>query len=102
MSRDAKKKTVFGVSDKFRHKPARTVTGDLKFRIKEEEKLHHASIENKGADQLCSYCTADLQLCFRLGKSPVTSGCGSLLKNIMLITSVRERKFFAPTMFFPS
>ena len=22
--------------------------------------------ENKGADQLCSYCTADLRLCFRI------------------------------------
>ena len=22
--------------------------------------------ENKGADQLCSYCTADLRLCFRM------------------------------------
>ena len=24
--------------------------------------------KNKGADQLCSYCTADLRLCFRIGK----------------------------------
>ena len=33
--------------------------------------------ENKGADQLCSYCTADLRLCFRLGNNPVFSRCGS-------------------------
>ena len=26
--------------------------------------------QNKGADQLCSYCIADLRLCFRLGKHP--------------------------------
>ena len=26
--------------------------------------------ENKGADQLWSYCTADLRLCFRIGKKP--------------------------------
>ena len=26
----------------------------------------------KGADQLCSYCTADLHLCFRIGKNPVS------------------------------
>ena len=27
--------------------------------------------ENKGADQLCSYCTADLRLCFHICKSLV-------------------------------
>ena len=27
--------------------------------------------KNKGADQLCSYCTADLHLCFRIDKSLV-------------------------------
>ena len=37
----------------------------LKFWILEEEKLYYPSSENKGADQLCSYCTADLRLCFR-------------------------------------
>ena len=30
--------------------------------------------ENKGADQLCSYCTADLHLRFRLGKNQLKSG----------------------------
>ena len=38
----------------------------LKFRIKEEEGLYNPCSENKDADQLCSYCTADLRLCFRL------------------------------------
>ena len=33
--------------------------------------------ENKGADQLRSYCEADLRLCFRIGKNPVFSRCGS-------------------------
>ena len=28
--------------------------------------------ENKGADQLRSYCEADLRLCFRIGKNPVS------------------------------
>ena len=28
--------------------------------------------ENKGADQLPSYCEADLRLCFRIGKNPVS------------------------------
>ena len=41
----------------------------LKFRIEEEKELYYPSSENKGADQLCSYCTADLRLCFRIGKN---------------------------------
>ena len=44
------------------HEQART----LKFRIEEEVLLHYLWSENKGADQPCSYCTADadLRLCF--------------------------------------
>ena len=34
--------------------------------------------ENKGADQLCSYCTADLRLCFRIYKLLVFSFTGSI------------------------
>ena len=40
----------------------------LKFQIQEEEELYYLYSENKGADQLCSYCEADLRLCFRLCK----------------------------------
>ena len=47
------------------HKMARSL-----FRILEEEELSYPSSENKGADQLCSYCIADLRLCFRKGKIP--------------------------------
>ena len=36
-------------------------------------------MENKGADQLRSYCEADLRLCFITGKNPVFSRCGSNL-----------------------
>ena len=36
----------------------------LKFRILEGS--YYLCSENKGADQLCSYCTADLRLCFLL------------------------------------
>ena len=39
--------------------------------------MYYPSSENKGADQLRSYCEADLRLCFRLGKNPVFSRCGS-------------------------
>ena len=44
------------------HKQARS----LKFQVYEEERFHYPCSENKDTDQLCSYCTADLCLCFRL------------------------------------
>ena len=57
-----------------RHKLACTVTElekmarGLKFRIYEEEELYYPCSQNKGTDQLCSYCEADLCLCFPIGK----------------------------------
>ena len=39
----------------------------------EVEELFYLSSENKGADQLRSYCEADLRLCFRICKIPVFS-----------------------------
>ena len=45
----------------------------LKFRILEVEGLYYPHSENKGADQLCSYCAADLRLCFRICKKLVFS-----------------------------
>ena len=30
--------------------------------------MYYPSSENKGTDQLCSYCTADLRLCFGIDK----------------------------------
>ena len=38
----------------------------LKFWIQEEEALYYPCSENKGADQLRSYCEADLRLWFRI------------------------------------
>ena len=49
----------------------------FKFRIEEEETLYFCCRENKGADQLRSYCKDDLRLCFRIVKNPVLSRCGS-------------------------
>ena len=40
----------------------------LKFWHLVEVELYYPSSENKGTDQLCSYCTADLRLCFRICK----------------------------------
>ena len=60
MSRD-KRKTVFGVSDQVQ---PMMMARSLKFGNKEEEKLYYPYSENKGTVQLCSYCEADLCLCF--------------------------------------
>ena len=46
----------------------------LTFRILKEDELYYQCSENKGADQLCSYCTADLRICFRLGKIQFSHG----------------------------
>ena len=39
--------------------------------------MYYPCSENKGADQLRGYHEADLRLCFRIGKNPVFSRCGS-------------------------
>ena len=38
-----------------------------------EEELPYRNSENKGADQLCRYCTDDQRLCFRICISPISS-----------------------------
>ena len=45
----------------------------LKFWIKKVEGLYYLCSENKGADQLCGYCEADLRLCFCICKTLVFS-----------------------------
>ena len=63
------RKHVFGVSDQVRHKPLCTATEDgcrLEFQMSDEEGLYYLCSENKGSNQLCSYCVADLRLCFRI------------------------------------
>ena len=49
----------------------------LKFRIWEEEVLYYLCSKNKDADQLCSYCTADLRLCFCIYKMLIFLRIGS-------------------------
>ena len=39
--------------------------------------MYYPCSENKGADQLRGHREADLRLCFRIGKNPVFSRCGS-------------------------
>ena len=44
------------------------------------EGLYYLCSENKGADQLCGYCEADLRLCFRICKMMFFSWHGSYAK----------------------
>ena len=57
----------------------------LKFWLYVEEILDYPSSENKGAGQLCSYCTADLLLCFRIGKYLVYSCFGSYTCGLVML-----------------
>ena len=64
-------------SDKKRPTHLQTKARILKFWIEVEEDLYYLCSETKGADQLCSCCTADVRLCFCIGKNPVFSLCNS-------------------------
>ena len=65
------RKPVFGDTNRAvqPHKMAR----DLKFWIKEVERLNYPCSENKGADQLRGHREADLRLCFHICKTLVFS-----------------------------
>ena len=60
-------------SDTNRAEPTQKMVRGLKFQILKEEGLYYLCSENKDVDQLRSYCTADLRLCFRICKSQVFS-----------------------------
>ena len=49
------------------------MTRGFKFRVKIEEGLHYLCSENKGTDQLCGYCEADMRFCFCICKTFVFS-----------------------------
>ena len=57
----------------------------LKVCILEVEGLYYLCSENKGANQLLSYCTADLRLCFSICKKQVFSWCGSNMCLFLLL-----------------
>ena len=75
------RKTVFGVPTRSHTNRAvqpQKMVGDLKFRVYEVEGLHYMCSENKGADQLCDYRTADVRLCFRKCKSRFSHGAAQI------------------------
>ena len=53
--------------------------------------MYYPCSENKGADQLRSYCEADLRPCFRIGKNPVFSRCGSNGKDMMFNSNILQQ-----------
>ena len=59
--------------------------------------MYYPCSENKGADQLRGYREADLRLCFRIGKNPVFSRCGSFIANAqskcIFSTQVVDKKY---------
>ena len=55
-------------SDTNRAVQAQKMARDWKFWIWHVEELFYPCSENKGADQLRSYCEADLCICFRICK----------------------------------
>ena len=66
----------------------------LKFWIQEEE-LYYLCSENKGADQLCSYCTADLRLCFRICKFLVSYYAAHILPSFQTGLLLCSSKMFS-------
>ena len=70
------RKPVFGVSDQVRYKPVCGATEDgyrLEISDLGSRGIVQLYSENKGADQLGSYCAADLRPCCRICKKPVFS-----------------------------
>ena len=53
-------------SNTYRAVQSQKMVRGWKFWIEKVEELYYPCCENKGADQLRSYCEADLPLCFRL------------------------------------
>ena len=65
------------MSDTNRAAQAQKMDIGWKLRIQNVQELYYPCSENKGTDQLRSYCEADLRLCFRLCKLLVFSCRGS-------------------------
>ena len=55
----------------------------LKFQIQKVKGLYYPCSENKGADQLRGYREADLCLCFRIYKKPVSRDEAHMLSHLV-------------------
>ena len=54
----------------------------------QEGRLDYQSSENTGVEQLCSYCTADLRLCFAKGKNLVFSWNGTINNSLLFLHNI--------------
>ena len=70
---------------------AQKMAGGWKFQIKKEEELYYLCSENKGADQLCSYCEADLCLCLHICRLLVFSCVGSYVSTMEKLSSAMRK-----------
>ena len=68
-------------------KPQKMVRS-LKFPIYEVEGLYYLCSENKGADQLCGYCTADLRLCFCICKNRFSHDAAHMIMNFLVVKCI--------------
>ena len=87
------------VSDKVQHKSACIVTeAGLKLEILDISRRGiYQCIEYKSTDQLCSFCTADLSLCFHICRLMVFSCGGSFHFNSSFI--IHEYIYFFTCFF---
>ena len=69
-------------SDTNRAVQPQKMTRGYEFRIKVEEGLYYPYSENKGADQLRSYCAAALRLNFQICKIPFSHDEAHMLSTI--------------------
>ena len=60
----------------------------LKLHIKEVEEMLYLCSENKGAEQLCGYCRADLRLCFRICKNRFSHNAAYMKLEISLMSNI--------------
>ena len=78
----------------------------FKIYIQVEEELYYPCSVNKGADQLCSYCEAELRLCFRLCMLLIFLCSGSFLTSTIgctlykMFTNYEQQRFFTEIIFF--
>ena len=72
----------------------------FKYQIQEDEQFNHICSQNKYSHKMCSYCKADLCLCFHISIKQIFSSC------ILLYTSVFLKfvfmKQYAPNRCGPS
>ena len=87
------RKTTISVptrSDTNRAVQSQNKARSLKFRIYEEEELYYPCSENKGADQLRSYCEADLCLCFAYADCWFSCASAHILLSKMIKISLEK------------